>query len=439
MHRILPGSALLLALSLLPSAARAAEPTTEALVDARLEHITALRRDIHEHPELSNRETRTAKLIAAELKKLGYDVRTGIAHTGVVGILKGGKPGPRLAIRADIDALPVTEEVDLPFASKVKGEYQGKTVGVMHACGHDVHTATTLGVASALASLRKDLPGEVMMIFQPAEEGAPAGEEGGAGLMVKEGLFKDFKPDAIFGMHVTSSYHVGTVALRPGGIMASSDTLRMVIHGRQTHGATPWRGIDPIVTGADIVMSAQSIVSRRMDINKDPVVLTFGIFDGGQRFNIVPDSARLEGTLRAFDTGMRDQALAELRQVAEHVAAAHGATVELQVPDESASNPVNFNDPALTARVRGSLEKVLGKDSVIEAERWTASEDFPQLGKSVPAPSVYFFVGGTPKDKDPDKVAFNHSPRFYVDEGALKTATEGMLQASLDFLGYQAP
>ena len=186
--------------------------------------------------------------------------------------------------------------------------------------------ATTLGVASALASLRKDLPGEVMMIFQPAEEGAPAGEKGGAGLMVKEGMFKDFKPDAIFGMHVTSSYHVGTVALRPGGIMASSDTLRMVVHGRQTHGATPWRGIDPIVTGADIVMSAQSIVSRRMDINKDPVVLTFGIFDGGQRFNIVPDSASLEGTLRAFDTGMRDQALAELRQLAEHVAAAHGAT-----------------------------------------------------------------------------------------------------------------
>ncbi|MFZ1723675.1 amidohydrolase [Dokdonella sp.] len=416
--------------------AGAAESSVEGMVDARLAHITALRRDIHEHPELSNRETRTARLVAAELKKLGYEVHAGIAHTGVIGVLKGGKPGPKLAIRADIDALPVTEEVDLPFASKARGEYLGKEVGVMHACGHDVHTATTLGVASALAAVRKDLPGEVMMIFQPAEEGAPPGEEGGAELMVKQGVFKDFQPDAVFGMHVTSSYHVGTVALRAGGIMASSDTFRMTVHGLQTHGATPWRGIDPIVAGADIVMAAQSIVSRRMDINKDPVVLTFGIFDGGQRFNIVPDSASLQGTIRAFDTGMRDQALAELRQVAEHVAKAHGASIDMQVPTASGSNPVNFNDPALTGRVRSSLQNVLGKDSVLEAARWTASEDFPLLGLAAKAPSVYFFVGGTPKDQDTDKVAFNHSPRFFVDEGALKTATAAMLQASLDYLGY---
>jgi len=257
--------------------------------------------------------------------------------------------------------------------------------------------------------------------------------------MVKEGVFSQFKPDALFGMHVTSMYHVGTVALRPGGIMASSDTFRMVVHGKQTHGATPWKGIDPIVAGADIVMSAQSIVSRRMDINKDPVVLTFGIFDGGQRFNIVPDSASLQGTVRTFDTGMRDQALAELRQVAEHVAAAHGATIDLEVPVASASNPVNYNNPELTADVTASLVKVLGKDSVLVADRWTASEDFPHFGISVSAPSVYFFVGGTPKDKDTTTVAFNHSPRFFVDEGALRTGTEAMLQASLDFLGYSAP
>ncbi|HET9034335.1 MAG TPA: amidohydrolase [Dokdonella sp.] len=423
-------------LCLAAPAAFGAESPVEAMVDARLDHITAVRRDIHEHPELSNRETRTAKLIAAELKKLGYEVHTGIAHTGVVGILKGGKPGPKLAIRADMDGLPVTEEVDLPFASKVKGEYQGKQVGVMHACGHDVHMASTLGVASALASLRKDLPGEVMVIFQPAEEGAPAGEDGGAELMVKEGIFKDFKPDAVFGMHVTSSYHVGNVALRPGGIMASSDTFRMTVHGVQTHGASPWRGIDPIVAGADIVMSAQSIVSRRMDINKDPVVITFGIFDGGQRFNIVPDTASLQGTLRAFDSDMRDQALAELRRVADHVAKAHGATVDMEIPIANASNPVNFNDPALTGRVTASLQKVLGKANVLEASRWTASEDFPYFGIGAKAPSVYFFVGGTPKDQDTEKVAFNHSPRFFVDEGALKTGTEAMLQASLDFLGY---
>ena len=425
--------------SIVASPASAEAPSTQALVGERLERIIEIRRDLHQHPELSNRETRTAKVVADELKSLGYEVRTGIAHTGVVGILKGGQPGPKLVIRADMDALPVTEEVDLPFASKVKGEYLGKSVGVMHACGHDVHTAATLGVASALASVRENLAGEVMMIFQPAEEGPPPGEKGGAGLMVEEGVFKDFRPDAVFGMHVTSSYHVGTVALRPGGIMASSDTLRLVVRGRQTHGATPWRGIDPIVAAADIVLSAQTIVSRRLDINRNPAVLTFGIFDAGQRFNIVPDTATLQGTLRAFDTDMRDQALAELRQLVEHVAAAHGTTVEMEIPVAGNSNPVNHNDPALTARVTTSLRKVLGEASVVEAERWTAAEDFPLLGISVPAPSVYFFVGGTPKDQDTDTVAFNHSPRFFVDEGALETATEAMLQASLDFLGYVPP
>jgi amidohydrolase len=434
MRRIPLFSAVCLAFA--ASLASAAAPTTQALVEQRLARITELRRDFHQHPELSNRETRTAGRVAEELKALGYDVRTGIAHTGVVGILKGGRPGPKLVIRADMDALPVSEEVDLPFASKVKGEYLGKIVGVMHACGHDVHMATTLGVASALASVRQDLAGEVMFIFQPAEEGAPPGEKGGATLMVEEGVFKDFHPDAVFGMHVTSSYHAGTVALRPGGIMASSDTLRLVVRGRQTHGATPWRGVDPIVAAADIVLSAQTIVSRRLDINRNPAVLTFGIFDGGQRFNIVPDSATLQGTLRTFDTGMRDQALAELRQLAEHIAAAHGTTVDMEVPVEGNSNPVNDNDPALTARVTASLRKVLGDASVVEAERWTASEDFPWFGISLKAPSVYFFVGGTSKDQDTGAVAFNHSPRFFVDEGALRTATEAMLQASLDFLGY---
>ncbi|MCW5568794.1 MAG: amidohydrolase, partial [Dokdonella sp.] len=337
--------------AMLAAAAAMAADEASTLVDARLARITELRRDFHQHPELSNRETRTASIVAAELKKLGYAVRTGIAHTGVVGILEGGKPGPKLAIRADMDGLPVTEEVDLPFASKAKGEYLGKTVGVMHACGHDVHTATTLGVASALAAIRKDLPGSVMLIFQPAEEGSPPGETGGAPLMVEQGVFKDFKPDAVLGMHVTSAYPVGTVALRAGGMMASSDTFRLTIRGRQSHGATPWRGIDPIVAGAEIVTSAQAIVSRRLDINKEPAVVTFGIFNGGQRFNIVPDSAELHGTVRTFDSAMREQALADLRNVAEHVAAAHGATIEAEIPVVPGSNPVNYNDPALTARV----------------------------------------------------------------------------------------
>jgi amidohydrolase len=423
-------------LALASSGAAAAESNVQ-LVHDMLPQITAWRRDLHQHPELSNRETRTAKIVAAELQRLGYEVRTGVAHTGVVGILKGGKPGPKLAIRADMDALPVTEQVDLPFASKATGEYLGKTVGVMHACGHDAHTAMTLGLANILAKLRPDLPGEVMLIFQPAEEGAPAGEEGGASLMVKDGVFRDFKPDAVFGMHVVSSLATGIVGVRAGGMMASSDTFRIVVHGRQSHGALPWQGIDPIVTAAEIVTSAQTIVSRQLDISKDPAVVTFGIFNAGQRFNIVPESAELQGTVRAFDEGMRKQALASLRNIAQHVAAANGATVDAEIPT-AVSNPVNSNDPALTARVRASLETAFGKDHVIESPRWTASEDFPQLALSVPAPSVYFFVGATPQGTDPATAPTNHSPKFFLDEGALDIGTRAMLQASLDYLGYRS-
>ncbi|MDR3386650.1 MAG: amidohydrolase [Rudaea sp.] len=425
-----------LLLALTADRAAAAEPNAQLVQDV-LPQITTWRRDLHEHPELSNREVRTAQFVAAELKKLGYEVRTGVAHTGVVGILKGGKPGPRLAIRADMDALPVTEQVDLPFASKATGEYLGKTVGVMHACGHDAHTAMTLGLASILAKLRPQLPGEVMLIFQPAEEGAPPGEEGGAPLMVKEGVFRDFKPDAVFGMHVVSSMQVGMVGVRAGGAMASSDTFRIVVHGRQSHGAMPWKGIDPIVTAAEIVTSAQTIVSRQLDINRDPAVVTFGIFNGGQRFNIVPETAELQGTIRAFDEDLRQHALASLKNIAEHIAAANGATVETQIPAPG-SNPVNYNDPALTARVRDSLETAFGKDHVIESPRWTASEDFPQLALSVPTPSVYFFVGATPRGIDPATAPTNHSPKFFLDEGALDIGTRAMLQASLDYLGYRS-
>jgi amidohydrolase len=412
----------------------AAGESVQQLTQPELQQITTWRRDLHEHPELSNREVRTAKLIADELKQLGYAVRTGIAHNGVTGILKGGKPGPKLAIRADIDALPVTEQVDLPFASKVKGDYLGKQVGVMHACGHDAHTAMTLGLAVILAKMRAELPGQVMLIFQPAEEGAPPGEEGGAPLMVTDGVFRDFKPDAVIGMHVVSALNVGDVALREGGAMASSDTFHIVVHGRQSHGATPWKGIDPIVTAAEIVTSAQTIVSRQLDISKDPAVVTFGIFSGGQRFNIVPDSAELQGTVRAFDEGMRKQALASLKTIAEHVAAANGATVDSEIP-QGESNPVNANDPALTARVRASLEKALGRDHVVEAKRWTAAEDFPFFGIGAKAPSVYFFVGATPAGQDANAAPSNHSPKFFLDEGALAVGTESMLQVALDFLG----
>ncbi|HST26848.1 MAG TPA: amidohydrolase [Rudaea sp.] len=429
---------LALVLTLLAPSANAA--TTDAQrVQGVLPQITAWRRDIHQHPELSNREARTSALVAAELKKLGYTVRTGLAHTGVTGVLIGGKPGPRLAIRADMDALPVTEQVDLPFASKATGEYQGKTVGVMHACGHDAHTAMLLGLAEIFAGMKKDLPGQIMLIFQPAEEGVPQGETGGAPQMVKDGVFADFKPDAIFGMHVVSSMNVGTVGVRAGGAMASSDTFRIVVHGRQSHGALPWKGIDPIVTAAQIVVDAQTIVSRQLDIGSNPAVVTFGVFNGGQRFNIVPDSAELQGTVRTFDEGMRKQALASLRNIAEHVAAANGATVETQIPlSADSSNPVNYNDPALTARVRASLEAAIGKEHVIESPRWTASEDFPYLPLGAKTPSVYFFVGATPQGQDAATAPTNHSPKFFLDEGALKIGSEAMLQAALDYLGHPA-
>jgi amidohydrolase len=426
---------LLLALSASAGAAETAQQATQSM----LPDITKWRRDLHQHPELSNREVETSKFVAAQLKKFGYEVRTGIAKTGVTGVLKGGKPGPKLAIRADMDALPVTEEVDLPFASKAKGEYLGKTVGVMHACGHDAHMEMTLGVAEALAKRKADLAGEVMFVFQPAEEGAPPGEEAGAPLMVKDGVFKDFKPDAVIGMHVISTLPVGIVAVRPGGAMASSDTFHLVVHGRQSHGALPWKSIDPIVTASEIVMSAQTIVSRQLDINSNPAVVTFGIFNAGERFNIVPDKAELYGTVRTFDEAMRKQTLDSLRRIATNVAEANGATVDIDIPNPATdpyhSNPVNTNDPALTTRVRASLVKAIGEDHVQEAKRWTASEDFPQLAMSVPAPSVYFFVGATPAGQDPEAAPSNHSPKFFLDEGALAVGTESMLQVALDFLG----
>jgi amidohydrolase len=404
---------------------------TTQLVQGELPQVTAWRRDIHQHPELSNRETRTSALVAAQLKKLGLEVHTGIAHTGVVGILKGGKPGPKLAIRADMDALPVTEEVDLPFASKAKGEYRGKQVGVMHACGHDAHTAILLGLATVLAGMKKDLPGEVMFVFQPAEEGAPAGEEGGASLMLKDGVFRDFKPDAMFGMHVVSSLNVGTVAVRPGPTMAGSDWFKLVVHGRQTHGAMPWNGVDPIVTSAEIISAAQTIVSRKLNIGDLPAVLSFGIVEGGARYNIVPDQVELQGTLRTFDAGMRQQAIDNLKSIAEHIAAANGATVDTQIPVGD-SNPILVNDPALAGRVRASIGKAIGGDHVIEAKPWMASEDFAYFAKEVP--SVYFFVGSTPTGQDALKAPANHSPKFFMDEGALTIGMESMLQATLDYL-----
>ena len=415
--------------TLLASAPLAAAELTDlaASVDAQ---VVAWRRDIHQHPELGNREQRTAALVAAHLQKLGLEVRTGVAHTGVVGILRGARPGKRIAIRADMDALPVTEQVDLPFASKATTEYRGQATGVMHACGHDAHTAILMGVAQALASRRRELAGEVMFIFQPAEEGPPEGEDGGASLMLKEGLFSAFRPDAVFGLHVWAGIPADTIAVRPGPFMAAADGFRIVVKGRQTHGSRPWDGIDPIVAAADIVSTAQTLVSRRAMLTRAPLVVSFGAIQGGIRENIIPESVELIGTIRSFEPDMRDAAIAGLAQVAGQVAAAHGATVETQIPWRTVLG-VTRNDPDLTARMRPSLERA-APGKVVEIPPVTGAEDFSEFGRH--APALFFFVGATPPGTDMRAAASNHSPLFYVDESALKVGTRALLALALDSL-----
>jgi amidohydrolase len=415
----------------LPAIALALATGVEVLaagVDAK---ILEWRRDIHQHPELGNREFRTAGLVAEHLEGLELEVRTGIAHTGVVGILRGASPGPRIALRADMDALPVTEQVELPFASKVTTEFRGQTVGVMHACGHDAHTAILMGVAEALTGIRDQLAGEVMFIFQPAEEGAPEGEEGGAELMIREGLFADFQPDAVLGLHVIASLPSDTIAVRPGPFMAAADSFRIVVRGRQTHGSRPWGGVDPIVAAADIVSTAQTLVSRRSDLTRAPVVVTFGAIRGGVRQNIIPDEVELIGTIRTFEPDMRDEVFEGLREVATSVARAHGASVELQIPWLD-GYPVTRNDPALTERMRPALERAAA-GKVIEIPPITGAEDFSYYGEH--APALFFFVGATPPGEDSGQAPSNHSPFFFLDEAALQLGTRAMLEVALEALG----
>ena len=408
-----------------------ADTNTESLANNVDAKVLAWRRDIHQFPELGNREFRTSKLVAEHLEKLGMTVKTGVAHTGVVAILKGDKPGPRIAIRADMDALPVTERNALPFASKQTTEFRGEKVGVMHACGHDSHTAMLMGVAEALVAMKKDLKGEVMFIFQPAEEGPPDGETGGASAMLAEGLFKDYKPQAIFGLHVWSALNAGQVGYRSGPAMAASDRFRIVVKGRQTHGSRPWGGVDPIVAAANIVSTAQSIVSRRMDISRLPVVVSFGAIKGGIRYNIIPDEVELIGTIRTFDEGMRQKVFAELKSIAEHVAAAHGATVVNEVPDAK-GNPAMVNNPDLTARSVPSLIKAAGADNVVNMSLVMGAEDFSYYANEVPG--FFFFVGATPPGQDASTAPSNHSPEFFLDEAALKVGTRSLLQVALDYL-----
>ena len=434
------GRALLatLALGVVPGAAdaQASASSLAREIDRRAAQLeakaVAWRRDIHQHPELSNREVRTSKLVADHLRALGIEVKTGVAKTGVVGLLRGGRPGPVVALRADMDALPVAEEVDLPFRSTARATYNGQDVGVMHACGHDAHVAILMSVAEVLAGMKAQLPGTVKFIFQPAEEGAPPGEEGGAALMIKEGVLENPKVDAIFGLHVFP-YEVGSMHYRPGAIMASSDRFEIVVRGRQTHGALPWNGVDPVVVASQVVLGLQTITSRQVDLIESPAVVTVGRLNAGVRYNIVPDSAVLEGTIRTFDEAMRSSIHERIKRTAESIAASAGATATARIFPTTA---VTVNDPALTERMAATLRRV-GGDKVAIAKQTTTAEDFALYEQKVPG--LFFFLGIAPKGSDPAKVAPNHSPPFFVDEGALVPGIRAIANLAVDFLHGPSP
>jgi amidohydrolase len=385
------------------------------------------RRDIHQHPELGNREVRTSKLVADHLRALGLEVKTGIAHTGVVGILWGNRPTPVVALRADMDALPVTETTGLPFASKVKTMYEGKEVGVMHACGHDAHTAMLMAVAEVLSKVKDQIPGTVKFIFQPAEEGAPKGEKGGAELMVQEGALEAPKVEAIFALHVMSvQAPMGLVLYRSGGYLASADRLAITIKGSQAHGGMPWHGIDPIVVSSQVVMGLQTIVSRQTDLTTTPAVVSIGTIHGGNRFNIIPDKVEMEGTLRVFDKKIQQSIQEQIRKKAQSIAESAGASAEVTIEKYC---PLTYNDPKLTQMMVPTLQRVAGKDKVIIGNQVTGSEDFAYYQEKIPG--FYFLLNAKLEGGKPVP---NHSPNFTVDEKALVTGIRALSNLAVDYL-----
>jgi amidohydrolase len=387
------------------------------------------RRHFHQYPELSNREFKTAKTIEDYLKGLGLEVQTGIAHTGVVGILRGGKPGPVVALRADMDGLPVVERVDLPFKSVEKANYMGLPVGVMHACGHDTHIAMLMGAAKILSEMKDEIPGTVKFIFQPAEEGVPKGEEGGAPMMVKEGVLKNPNVDAIFGIHINSQTEVGKITYRPGGTMAAADIFRINITGKQTHGSTPWTGIDPIIVASDIVQGFQKIVSRQMDLTENAVVISVGIIQAGVRNNIISESAYMEGTIRTLDYDMQEDIHRRIIHTAKTIGDLYGAEVEIEIQKQT---PVTYNDPELTALMSSSLEKVAGKENAEIRKAITGAEDFAFYQLEVPG--LFVFVGGMTPGLDPSSVAPHHTPDFQIDESGMKLGVKTYTMLALDYL-----
>ncbi|WP_217874247.1 amidohydrolase [Pseudoalteromonas shioyasakiensis] len=392
------------------------------------EKVIKWRRHLHQNPELSNREFETAKYVAKHLRSLGLEVQTGVAHTGVVAKLKGGKKGPLIALRADMDALPVKEQVDLPFASTQTTEYKGNTVGVMHACGHDNHVAILMAAAESLVKIKDQLAGDILFVFQPAEEGAPDGEEGGAELMLKEGLFKE-KPEAVFGLHVTSSLNTGQIGFREGPLMASADKFTITVKGRQTHGSRPWNGVDPIVASSQIIMATQTIASRQVDVTKAPSVVSFGAINGGVRNNIIPDQVEMVGTIRTFDQEMRADIKKRLAKTAEMVAESGGAEAHVHIDH---GYPVTVNDVELTKKMTPTLAGVVGKENLITTPLITGAEDFSYY--ALETPGMFFFLGVTPKGQDAVTAPSNHSPHFFADEKALQLGVNAMTQLVVDYL-----
>ena len=393
------------------------------------QQVVSWRRDIHQHPELSNREFRTSKKVAEHLQRLDLEVRTQVAHTGVVGMLRGGLPGPVVALRADMDGLPVVERTGLPFASKARGQYEGREVGVMHACGHDTHVAILMGAAEVLAGVRDELPGTVVFIFQPAEEGAPRGETGGAKLMIEEGALENPSVDAIMGLHISQSAAVGTAMYRALGIMASAQRFDIEITGSQTHGARPWAGVDPIVVAAQVVNGLQTIVARQIDITQHPVVVTVGMIQAGVRNNIVPETATLSGTIRTFDPDIRALVHQKIRRTVTNIASSQGATATIDIDP---GVPVTYNDPQLTEQMAPTLKEVYGQDGVTISIPVTGAEDFSFYQEQVPG--FFFYIGGRPEGVPIEKAIPNHSPFFDADEGALKPAVHAMSRLAVDFL-----
>ncbi len=399
------------------------------LIDQIESKVIEWRRDFHQNPELSNREFKTAEKVAKHLKSLGIEVTTGIAHTGVKGVLRGGKPGPVIGLRADMDALPVRERVKLDFASKVTSTYLGEEVGVMHACGHDTHTAILMGVAEVLSKMKKDLEGTVVFIFQPAEEGAPPGEEGGAKLMIKEGLMQNPKIDVVFGLHISSGLEVGKIRYKSGGTMAASDRFVIKVKGKQTHGSRPWSGIDPITVSAQIMLGMQTIVSRQMDLTNEAAVITVGKISGGVRSNIIPEECEMIGTIRTLDVDMQKDIHEKIRRTATNIAEASGAVAEVDI---QIGYPVTYNNPKLTAKMLPTLFETAGEDNVLVSKPITGAEDFSFYAMEVPG--LFFFLGGMKKGTNPLDAPPHHTPDFFIDESGLLLGVKSLTNLTLDYM-----